>query len=300
MSKIINGIKHPSKILRFFLRLILKRKISRLLPDKTYLKMYFYYKTGYRLNLKTPSSYNEKLQWLKLNSYTAGYSHLVDKYSVRSYIEDIIGKDYLIPLYGVFNNFDEIDFNLLPNEFVLKPNHTSGQVFICKDKKQINYQELKKEIDKWLKTNIYWIGREKVYKNIKPVILCEKLLLDRSTNELKDYKIYCFDGEPKIIQVDSNRFTNHSRKLFSPDWQELPFKIMYSSGNEIINKPKNLDLMLELSKLLSEELPHVRIDFYNISGKIYFGEITFYPEAGWGKIEPYKYDLIMGSYINLR
>ena len=275
-------------------------KISVFLPDKLFLKIKFRYHFGHKLYLNNPKTFNEKLQWLKLNNRKPEYTQLVDKYEVRKYIKEKIGDEYLIPLLGVYNNFDEINFAELPNQFVLKPNHTSGNVFICRDKSKIDYIKLKKEVDLWLKRKYYWLHREWPYKNVKPKIVCEKFMVDESEKDLKDYKVFCFNGTPKLIQVDYNRFSGHKRNLYDVNWGYVPASFQYSSDPNVkISKPHKLEKVLKLAEKLAKEHPFIRVDFYIINNEIYFGEITFYPEAGFGKFEPKDISNEMGGWINL-
>ena len=256
---------------------------------------------GKKLNLSNPKKFNEKLQWLKLYDRNPKYTNLTDKFKVRKYISKTIGQEYLIPLLGVYNSYDEIDFNKLPNEFVLKPNHTSGDIFICKDKSKIDYGKLEKEVNNWLKKNYYWTSREWIYKNIKPRIICEKYMVDESGTELKDYKFMCFNGEPRIIQVMSGR-NNGSYNInhFDLEWNkiEIPRK-GHKESAKIIKKPENLERMISISKELSNSISFVRIDFYNIEGRIYFGEITLFPASGYVGFGDEKDDYLLGSWLEL-
>ncbi len=298
LTKIIKAFKNP----RLAILYILNFKIFRLVPDKIYLKVKYRLIVGKKLNLNAPETFNEKLQWLKLHDRNPLYTKLVDKYEARKYVAEKIGEEYLIPLLGVYDSFEEINFDTLPNQFVLKPTHTSGNIFICKDKSKINYDELKKIVNRWLKRNYYWFHREWPYKNIKPRIICEKYMVDESGEELKDYKIFCFNGEPKLIQVDYNRYSCHKRNLYDINWNYIPASIQYPTDpNVIIKKPKKLDKMLEIAKILSEGFPHVRVDlYYNyIYDKIYFGELTLYHGAGYEKFEPESLEIEMGSWLKL-
>ncbi|ONI37874.1 glycosyl transferase [Candidatus Epulonipiscium fishelsonii] len=277
-----------------------RRELLNWIPDKLYLMLRCKAKLGYFPNLNNPKTFNEKLQWLKLHDRNPRYTKLVDKYEVRKYIAKKIGKEYLIPLLGVWDNFDEIDFDKLPNQFVLKATHDSGGVFICKDKNNFNKEDARKKINKSLKRNYYWGEREWPYKNVKPKIICEKYMVDESGYELKDYKIFCFNGKPKLIQVNYGRFTNHKRNYYNLKWQHLDLEINSPTDkNVIIQKPKNFDKMIQLARILSKDFAHVRIDFYSIKDKLYFGEITLYHGSGYEEIRPFKYDKLMGSWINL-
>jgi len=297
MKKIIHGIKHPKLILLFFLKL----KISRIIPDNLFLRIKYKLIMRTSLNLTNPKSFNEKLQWLKLNDRKSEYVQMVDKYEVRQYISEKIGDQYLIPLLGVYDFYDQIDFDSLPNQFVLKPNHTSGDVFICKDKSSINYPQLRKLVNKWLKRNYYWVHREWPYKNIQPKIICEKFMVDESGTELKDYKIMCFNGKAKCLFVGLNRNspTGLNVDFYDMDWNPLPFERHYPSSGEKIPKPKTFDKMVTFAEKLAKDVPFVRVDFYEVNGKLYFGELTFYPGSGFEEFTPEKYDYELGSWLDL-
>lgn len=253
------------------------------------------------LDLNNPMTFNEKLQWLKLYDRRPEYSNMVDKYAVRKYIAEKVGEELLIPLLGKYNNYEEIDFNSLPNKFVLKPNHTSGDIFICKAKSEIDHEELKRTINKWLKREYFWDHREWPYKNIKPMIICEKFLVDESGTDLKDYKVMCFNGEPRCILVASDRYSSTGLKIdfYDMNWNLLPFKREKPRSNKQISKPKSSSRMTEIAKILSKNIPFVRVDFYEVNGHLYFGELTFYPGAGFEKFEPEVYDYILGSWLQL-
>lgn len=270
------------------------------IPDDLYLKLVFFSKIGKKLDLNNPKTFNEKLQWLKLNDRNNQYINLVDKYEVRKYIEKNIGSQYLIPLIGVYNSFDDINFDILPDSFVLKCTHDSGGVIVCKNKKNFNKEKAKKSINKWMKRNYFYGGREWPYKNINPRIICEKYMVDDSGIELKDYKIMCFNGEPKVIQYHCDRFIKHRQYHYDIEGNLLPFNNQgYSNEGapkldmDIINK------MLPLSRKLSEKIKHVRVDFYFINGQVYFGELTFYDASGFEPIVPEEYDYILGSWIDV-
>jgi hypothetical protein len=297
-NKLIKGIKNPRLIFMYFLGF----KICRIIPDSIYLKIKFRLKMMEKLNLNNPKTFNEKLQWLKLNDRKPEYKNMVDKYEVRKYIADKIGEEYLIPLLGVWDKFEDIDFEQLPNQFVLKPNHTSGNVFICKDKSKINYEKLKKEINSWLNRKYYWVHREWPYKNIKPRIICEKYMVDESGVELKDYKFFCFNGEPKIIQVISERkngqyYINH----FDLEWNRVEIRRKNHKENKTLfsKKPNELEKMITISKELCKSMLFARIDLYATEKGVYFGEITFFPASGYMGFEDERANYLLGSWIRL-
>jgi len=274
--------------------------LFKFVPDKICIKMQFKAATGQKLNLKNPQTFNEKIQWLKLHGDLQKYANLADKYEVRKFVSNSIGEEYLIPLLGVWDKFKDIDFGKLPKQFVLKCNHDSNSVVICKDKTAFNINKAREKLNKCLKRKFYYAFREYQYKNIKPKIICEKYMVDESGSELKDYKIFCFNGNPKIIQVNYDRFTSSKKNLYDIEWNYIPVAMTYPTDpNRIINKPSKLEDMLVFAKTLSKGIPCVRVDFYSINDKIYFGELTFTPAAGLGKFEPKEFDFEMGSWIEL-
>lgn len=297
-------IKNPWKIIARYTSYLLNRPIIRnLTPESWYLKVRYYFYIEKKLDLTNPITYNEKLQWLKLNYKNPRLTQLADKYEVRDYIKKKIGENHLIPLVGgPWNNFDEIDFDKLPNQFVLKTTHDSGGVVICKEKNEFNIKNAKEKINEHLKRKFYWIGREWSYKKISPRIIAEKYMVDESGYELKDYKIFCFNGIPKLIQVDFGRFSEHKRNFYSPDWKYLGFTTnIYPTDPDInIQRPEKLDYMLSISKKLSKGLPHVRVDLYSIYDEIYFGELTFYHGSGFEKFNPEEWDKTIGELLELQ
>ncbi len=225
---------------------------------------------------------------------------MADKYAVKKYVADKIGKEHIIPTLGVWDRFDDIDFDQLPDQFVLKCTHDSGGLIICKDKANLNVRAARKKINRCLRCNYYWRGREWQYKNIKPRIIAEQYMTDESGTELKDYKIFNFDGIPKLIQVDYGRFVEHRRNLYTTDWRYINASFEYPTDPaQQIDRPKQLDKMLELACTLSAGIPHVRTDFYCIDDRIYFGELTFYPEGGFGRFYPEKLGEEMGRWLKM-
>ena len=274
--------------------------ILRLLPDKAFLKLKFRLKMGKKLNLKNPQTFNEKLQWLKLYDRKPEYTKMVDKVDVKEYVAAKIGSEYIIPTLGVYDKFEDIDFDALPNQFVIKCAHDSGGLVICKDKSKINLKEVEKKV-KWAQNRKYfWIHREWPYKNVKPRIIIEKFLDDGSGNDLNDYKVFNFCGEPYYIQVDMDRFVNHQKNMYTTDWNLCDYSFNYPSNPQRkVQKPENLDEILQISRVLSKEIPYLRTDFYVVNGKIYFGELTFFPASGFGKFDPEEYDKKLGDLIEL-
>jgi hypothetical protein len=254
---------------------------------------------GQRLNLDNPQTFNEKLNWLKLYDRKPEYSIMVDKYEAKKYVANIIGDEYIIPTYGVWDKFDDIDFKKLPDQFVLKCTHDSGSIFICRDKRKFDLKTAKKVIEKSMKRNYYYPGREWVYKDVKPRIMVEKLMLESNGVDINDYKFFNFNGIPKFIQVDIDRFSNHKRNFYDLDWNLLDVELTYERYSRKIVKPLNLDKMVEFSRLLAVNIPFCRTDFYSIGNNVYFGEITFYPDAGFKNFSPKVWNNILGSWIKL-
>lgn len=279
-------------------------KLTRLgvfnfLTDKSYLKLKFWACMNKKLDLNNPKTYNEKLQWLKLYDRNPEYTKMVDKYEVRKYIAEKIGEEYLIPLLGVWDSVDEIDFDSLPNEFVLKCTHDSGGIVICKDKLNLNIEEARKKLNKCLKSKFYYKTREWPYKNVKPRVIAEKYMIDESGTELKDYKLFCFDGKPELMFVATGRPHDTRFDFFDMDFNHLPFVNGHPYADREIIRPSGLDEMAKLARILSDGLTHVRIDFYDINGKVYFGEITFFHHSGIVPFEPEEWDYKLGDKIKL-
>jgi glycosyltransferase involved in cell wall biosynthesis len=254
---------------------------------------------GKRLKLNPPVTYNEKLQWLKLYDRAPRYTQMVDKYEVRKYIADKIGEEYLIPLLGVWDRFDDIDFDKLPDQFVLKCTHDSGSVFICKEKNDCNIKAAKKKISKSLKKNYYHHYREWPYKNIKPRVIAEQFMVDESGIELKDYKFFCFDGVPKMLFIASDRPHDTRFDFYDIEFNHLPFEQGHPWATKQINKPEDFNEMLEIAAELSQNIPHVRVDLYDINGKIYFGELTFTHYSGSVPFRPEVWDTKIGNWLKL-
>lgn len=300
MSKVTTAIKQlRSDRGAFFVSCI--QNFFTWLPDELYLKLLFRFKMGYKLNLKNPKTFTEKLQWLKLYNRKPEYTTMVDKYAVKEYVAKIIGEEYIIPTLGVWDKFDDIDFSKLPQQFVLKTTHGGGGggVVICKDKKTFNKADALTKLNQSLKSDIYKSLREWPYKNVPKRIIAEKFMVD-SSGELRDFKFYCFDGTPKVLLVASNRFTSHNFDYFDMDFNRLPITSVAGKNNYEINEsPSNFEKMKELVAILSKGLPHVRIDLYNCNGDIYFGEMTFYDSSGFDDMNSNEWNSRFGSWITL-
>lgn len=297
LTKVIKRfIKNPYK----YIKAQGFKKRLKFIPDYWYLKWVYKGAMDESLDLKNPQNYNEKIQWLKLYDRNPLYTKLADKYSAKEYVKELIGSKYIIPTIGIYDDFNEIDFRSLPNQFVLKCTHDSGSIIVCKDKKNFDIEDAKMKLNSALKVNHFHKAREWAYKDIYPRIICEKYMIDNVVGELRDYKIFCFSGEPKLIQVDFDRFNNHKRNLYTTEWKRLNLRIKEENDTLVnLEKPNCLEEVLELSKKLSRSIPHVRIDFYIIDNKIYFGEFTFYHGSGYEKIYPKIFGYEMGNWIKL-
>lgn len=294
-------------IIRLFLYnrdLFMERLMYYIGSDRQYLKYWFKNKMGYYPDLDNPKTFNEKLQWLKLYYRKPILTTLVDKYAVKKYVADKIGEEYIIPTLGVWNSFDEIDFNSLPNQFVLKCTHDSGGLVICKDKSKLDIQAAKAKIERSLATDFYKLGREWPYKNVKPRIIAEKYMEDESGYELKDYKFFCFNGKCEFFKIDFDRQKSHHANYFNCACELMPFGevICPPDYNRELKMPSNIGEMTNKAEQIASSINNafVRIDLYNINGQIYFGEITFYPASGVGKFEPDEWDLKLGELIDLQ
>lgn len=276
-------------------------RTARLFPDRLYLKILFPLRTGYPLNLDSPQTFNEKLQWLKLHDYHPEYSRMVDKAEAKEYVSNIIGKEYIIPTIAVYNSAKEIEFDALPDQFVLKCTHDSGSVIVCRDKQQLNQAVIKKKISKMLNRNYFYKSREYPYKSVVPRIIAEKYLESSDGKELKDYKFYCFDGDPIYCQVISDRKSRKSIDFFDKEWHHQPFHRTkgYPFSEKMPLRPVNHAKMLELAARLSSGHPFLRVDFYEINRQIYFGELTFFPASGMGAFSPKEWDYKFGELIHL-
>ena len=277
------------------------RGLLNFIPDK-FIISYMYYKTfKKKINLREPKTFNEKLQWLKLNDRNPLYTKLVDKILVKEYISDNIGEEYVIPTIDVANTFDEIEFKKLPKQFVIKCNHDSGGVVICKDKDKFDIKKAKKIINASLKKNYYINGREWPYKFVKPRILVEQFMIDKELNELRDYKFFCFNGKVEYFKVDFDRFINHKANYYNREGIIQPFgeEVCPPDFERKIVLPSNIEKMILLAEKLSKGISFVRIDFYDINNKIYFGEMTFYPASGFGKFIPQEWDLTIGEKLKI-
>ncbi len=298
MRPIIEYIKDPSHAI-----LGVIHKTNFLYPDAFYLKMLFKLRMGEKLDLKNPKSFNQKLQWLKLYNHNPAYTKMVDKYAVKEYVASKLGEQYIIPTIGVWETPEQIEWNKLPKQFVLKTTHGGGGggVAICKNINSFDKNKALQTLSVSMKSDIYKNLREWPYKGVKKQIIAEELLVPED-GDLKDYKVLCFNGKPKLIEFHSGRFTDsHTQDFYDTDWHKMP--ITQNGYGEtsptIAPKPELLEKMLGLCEILAAGMPHVRIDWYYCNGKLYFGEITFFDGSGFEKFDNYNDDLLLGSWIDL-
>lgn len=296
-NKIIRSLKNPKKI--FY-------KILSRIPfldsiDRIHIAYVWYNRMSYPLNLKCPKTFNEKLQWIKLYNRKPIYTTMVDKYAVKSYVANIIGEQYIIPTLGVWNTFDEIDFTKLPEQFVLKCTHDSGGLVICKDKSNLDYRTARKKIENSLRTNYYKVGREWPYRDVKPRIIAETYMEDPDTMELRDYKFFCFDGVVKWLFIATDRQNREEPyfDFFDSDFKHLSIKHGHPNAPIPPQKPQCFEQMKELAARLSAGIPEVRVDLYEVEGKVYFGELTFFHHGGWTPFEPEEWDYVFGREIRI-
>ena len=308
-----------NKIEKFFYYLVHKPnqlgvsvlvRLSFMIPDKPYLQMMYRLNMGKKLNLKNPKTFNEKLQWLKLYNRKPEYTIMVDKVKAKEYVANIIGEEHIIPTLGVWDDPDDIDFDALPNQFVLKCNHNSGTgMCICRDKSKLDISKVKAELRKGLKENYFLHGREWPYKDVPRKILAEKFMVDDEQHdkaitrgeleELNDYKFFCFNGKPKVLFVASDRSNKVCFDYYDMNLQHLDLKQGGENYNGEVKLPKSFSEMKELAAKISKDIPHVRTDFYEIKGQIYFGELTFFDSSGFEKFSPECWDEKFGKLIVL-
>ena len=305
MTLIIKGIKelvHP----RIFLKKsydVLLENLAPLIPDKLFIKLKWRQLMNYSLNLDNPKTFNEKLQWLKLHDRRPEYTQMVDKCEAKKYVAAIIGEEHIIPTIAVYESVEDIDFNALPNKFVLKCTHDSGGVVVCRDKKVLDMESAKQKLQQGLKQKFYWQTREWPYKNVKPRIIAEQYMEDESGYELRDYKFFVFNGRCEYFKIDFDRSTNHHANYYNRDcslayFGELHYPPIYETNLSI---PSNITRMIELSEKLAAQIKSsfVRIDFYNVKNSIFFGEITFFPASGVGQFTSDEWDMKLGQLIKL-
>lgn len=275
------------------------RDFSHIIPDALYLQLRYRRVFHRHLNLKNPKTFNEKLQWLKLYDRKPEYTRMVDKYEAKQYVAERIGEQYIIPTLGVWDSFDEIDFDSLPDQFVLKCTHDSGGLVICRNKKELNSENAKRIISNSLKNNYFYAKREWPYKNVKPRIIAEKFMEDAADDALTDYKFFCFNGKAKIMYISRDHGKNPRTDFFDMEFNHLPIQVRDPNAEIVPQKPEQFEQMRELAEILSHGIAHLRVDFYLIDGKVYVGELTFYHMSGFSKVKPEEWNEIMGEWIDL-
>lgn len=293
-----NSLK--SKLNTFIIDEVIKKGILRFLTDRQFIALEYFVVGRKMLKLKNLKKFSDKMQWIKIYGGLERYTKYVDKLEVRNFISKTIGNKYLVPLLGVWDNFEDIPFDKLPDKFVLKLTHGSGYIYICKDKSKLEKNELKKTITNWMKESFYIKTREIQYKLCKPMIICEKYL-ENELGEFTDYKIFCSNGKPHIIEVVWDRFTDHKGDVYKDlNWRTLDISyIGFPYSKKRLKKPENLKEMLNVSKKLSKIFPFVRVDLYSINNQIYFGELTFTPASGLERFDPPEADYKLGELIDL-
>ncbi|WP_434167458.1 ATP-grasp fold amidoligase family protein [Peribacillus frigoritolerans] len=293
-KKIIRSQKLRFKIMRMF----------SFLPEKTMIKLIYLIKTGRKPNLNQPKRYTEKLQWYKLNYRDPLMTKCADKFEVRNYVKSKGYESILNQLYGVYDNVEEINFNSLPNSFAIKANNGSGTNIFVNDKSEVDIEEIKKQLVIWLRPKKKSVYKEWCYYNIKPKIVIEKLIERDLNNDLPDYKFFCFNGKVYCLYTMIDYTDNHDNgKLgfYDSNFNKLPYRRSdYGEIKSHIQKPKNFEKMVEIAEKLSEDFPHVRVDFYNVNGKIIFGELTFYNAGGYTTFVPDEFDFILGDQFVLQ
>lgn len=293
-KKIIKSSKMRSKIL----------DLLRFLPDSIMLSIQYRIKLKRKLNLRNPQRFTEKLQWYKINYRNPIMHQCVDKYQVRDYVSNKGLEDILVKLIGKFDSIDNIDWSALPDRFVIKTTHGGGglNVVVCNEKNKLNVDDIKEKLKcgrKPVKKNT--MGREWAYYGLLPGIIVEELLVNRDNPEagVNDYKIFCYNGKAKYIVVDVDRYVGHKRNIYDVNWNNLYVESDCPKADREISKPDNLEAMLEIAEKLSKDFPYVRVDLYNVCGKIYFGELTFYPWSGYVQFEPDEFDYLLGEMFVL-
>lgn len=298
---LVKYLTHPKSLILF----VFTRYITHLIPEDTlYIEILYWLSTGKEINLKEPKSFQEKLQWIKLNIHKPEFTMMVDKYEAKKYVASIIGEDHIIPTIGVWDSADAIDFSLLPNQFVLKCTHDSGRVIICKDKRFFDSRWARKRLTNTLKTDYYKRSREFPYKNVRHRVIAEKYMEDENRNDLIDYKFFCFNGTARYCQVIQGRSGKETIDFYDREWTHQEFVGLtphVGFSPTPLLKPEAFPEMLRIADTLASKIdsPFVRIDQYVINGHVYFGEITFYPFMGFGTFRPKEWNLKFGGMIKL-
>lgn len=282
-------------------RFLADRGLLGNVPAEKFVKIRYRTEIGKELNLDNPKTYTEKLQWLKLYDHDPKYTTMVDKYEVKKYVAEKIGKEYVIPLLGVWDDVDKIDFDQLPDQFVLKTTHDSGGIVVCKDKESFDIKAAKNKLKHFLRRKYYAYNREWPYKNVKPRVIAEKYMEDTKCQELRDYKFFTFAGVPKILYIAQGRGKKQQTvaDFFDMDYNHLDICIDHDMADVLPEKPVNFEKMKVLASELSKGTPQLRVDFYEVDGRVYFGEMTFFHCSGLAPFRPEEWDKIFGSWVVL-
>ncbi|MBM6864976.1 glycosyl transferase [Bacteroides caecigallinarum] len=274
----------------------------RFIPDKLYIKVVYRYKMGRWIDWDNPETFNDKLQWMKLYNRRPEYTMMVDKYAVKEYVKNKIGEQYVVPNLFVWDRPEDIDFDMLPDKFVIKTTHDGGSrgCVICKDKQKLNRKETLRRLKKSMKNNLFYKYREWPYKNVKKRIIAEKFLENEDSSTLNDYKLYCFNGLVKCVCISNNRFLGDTEfDYFDDNFNRLPFSQGGPNSKKEIKKPQTFDEMKVIAEKLSSGIPHVRVDLYEVKGHVYFGELTFFDSSGFKEFIPEEWDYKLGSWLEL-
>ena len=291
---VVNSISNPKEIfVKLFVHLF-----GKVIEDRLYIQIIYYLSFGRKIDLDKPRSFNEKMNWLKLYNRVPLYTILADKYEVKAFVAKIIGEEFVVENYGVYDTWEDIDFDKLPDQFVIKGTHDSGGAFVCRNKARFDCNRVKRRIEKNLKKNYYFPLREWPYMNIKPRIIIDKFLDDGTGSELRDYKFYCFNGIPKYI-YNTIKGNNIYENFYDMDFNPININHGFPRHQPEFEKPKNFELMKKLASKLSFGLPFVRVDFFEVDNKVYFGEFTFYDWGGMRPFESYEQDLFLGDLLEL-
>lgn len=288
-----------TETLRHYIERANDRGLLNWLPDKPCLYLLYWARMGKRLNLKNPRTFNEKQQWLKLYNRKDIYTQMVDKYEAKHFIASRIGREYVIPTLGVWERFEDIDFDALPEQFVLKSTHDSGCFVICREKGSLDLAKAREKIERSLKRNYYFHAREWPYKNVKPRIIAEEYVEDTANDALTDYKFYCYDGVPQIMYISKDHAQDPRTDFFDMEFNHLPIRGGEPHADVVPEKPAQFEKMREFAAVLSKDVPFLRVDFYEVNGRVYVGELTFFDVAGFDLHEPKEWDLQMGDWIRL-
>lgn len=301
LKSLLRSFSKRLSILSYVYKFLSKRRVAALRsqPDDVFLKRKFLENTGKELDLNNPQTFNEKLQFLKIHDRKPVYTLMADKYRAKFYIASIIGEQNIVPSYGAWSKFDDIDFDSLPNQFVLKCNHDCGSVYICENKNDMSKKQLRKMFNRAIKENYYFEDREWPYKDIEPVIFAEKYLGNNDGCGLIDYKLMCFNGNAKCAFTCTNRNIGLNVTFFDMEWQRMPFERYYKADYSEIPKPKNWEKMIEIAENLAKDTTFLRVDFFEVEGNLYVGELTFFPGGGMEVFDPPEWDLTLGDWLNI-